>query len=82
MTSISRNDNVSSFSYLIVNFFARARKFGFNFLKLRINESHLWIKTYRKRNEAILQHFLKFMPDSRLTTIKVRIESMEQNIYF
>ena len=36
-----------------------ARKFGFNFLKLRINESHHWIRTYRKRNEAILlSHFI------------------------
>ena len=34
-----------------------ARKFGFNFLKLRINESHHWIGTYRKRNEAISHHF-------------------------
>ena len=59
-----------------------ARKFGFNFLKLRINESHHWIRTYRKRDEAILQRFLKFMSDSRLTAIKLRIESMEQNIYF
>ena len=40
-----------------------AGKFGFNFLKLRINESHHWIRTYRKRNEAILQHFFKFMSD-------------------
>ena len=37
------------------------KKFGFNFLKLRtrINESHHWIRTDRKRNEASLQHFIK-----------------------
>ena len=58
-----------------------AKKFGFKYLKLRINESHHWIRNYEARISSILHQFSAFMPEEFLNVIKLRIESMKQKIY-
>ena len=58
-----------------------AKKFGFKYLKLRINESHHWIRNYEARISSILHQFSDFMPEEFLNVIKLRIESMKQKIY-
>ena len=58
-----------------------AKKFGFKYLKLRINELHHWIRNYEARISSILHQFSAFMPEEFLNVIKLRIESMKQKIY-
>ena len=58
-----------------------AKKFGFKYLKLRINESHYWIRNYEARISSILHQFSAFMPEKSLNVIKLRIKSMKQKIY-
>ena len=57
-----------------------AKKFGFKYLKLRINETHHWIRIYETRISSILHQFSTFTPKEFLNVIKLRIESMKQKI--
>ena len=58
-----------------------AKKFGCKYLKLRINESHYWIRIYVARTFSILHQFSVFKPEEFLNVIKLWIESMKQKIY-
>ena len=58
-----------------------AKKFGFKYLKLRIKESHYWIRIYEARISSIRHQFCAFMPEEFLNVIKLRIASMKQKIY-
>ena len=58
-----------------------SKKFGFKYLKLRIDESHHWIRIYETRISSILHQFSAFMPEEFLNVIKLRIKSMKQKFY-
>ena len=57
------------------------KKFGFKYLKLRIKESHHWIRNYEARISNILLQFSAFIPEEFLNVIKLQIGSMKQKIY-
>ena len=60
-----------------------AKKFGFKYLKLLINESqsHHWIRIYEVRIFSILRQYSAFMSEEFFNVIKLRIESMKQKSY-